>query len=109
VPVAEQSGWRSVRTGMLVGVSNPKSFILFAAIVPQFLDRRAGHVPGQMLLLSSIPILIGLFTDCAWALAAGHARDWLARSPLRMRFVARLGGVSLIGLGVSVAATGRHD
>lgn len=98
-----------MRTGALVGLTNPKTFIVFAAVLPQFVDRAAGHVPTQMLLLATVPVGIGLLTDTSWALAAGHARQWLARTPQRMALITRLGGVSMIGLGVSVAVTGRHD
>lgn len=106
VPVAP---WRAVRTGMLVGVTNPKSFILFSAILPQFVNRSAGSVPLQMLILAMVLIALGLITDTAWGLLAGQARDWLSRTPRRMTVLGRIGGVSMIGLGVSVAITGRHD
>jgi hypothetical protein len=35
-------------------VANPKAVILFAAVLPQFVNRQAGHVPGQILLLSLV-------------------------------------------------------
>lgn len=108
-PGTAESPWRSVRTGLLVGLSNPKSFIVFAAILPQFVDVRAGHVPAQMMLLALVPILIGTVTDSAWAGAAGGARDWLAGSPRRMTALGRVGGLSMIGLGLSMAVTGRRD
>jgi threonine/homoserine/homoserine lactone efflux protein len=31
-------------------VSNPKGIVFFVAVLPQFADRSAGHVPLQMLL-----------------------------------------------------------
>jgi threonine/homoserine/homoserine lactone efflux protein len=108
-PAPVASSWRSIRTGALVGVTNPKTFIIFAAVLPQFINPQAGHVPAQMLQLALVPILIGLLTDSAWASAAGRARDWLASSPRRMTMIGRAGGLSMIGLGVSVAATGRRD
>jgi threonine/homoserine/homoserine lactone efflux protein len=39
--------------GFVVGVTNPK-VIVFAAVLPQFADRSAGHVPLQMLLLGAV-------------------------------------------------------
>jgi threonine/homoserine/homoserine lactone efflux protein len=100
--------WHAVRTGVLVGVTNPKAFILFGAILPQFVNRPAGGVPVQMLILAVVPVLIGLCTDTCWGLAAGQARDWLSRTPSRMSVLGRVGGLSMIGLGLSVAVTGRH-
>ena len=104
-----QPGWRSVRTGVVVGITNPKVFIIFPAILPQFVDSSAGHVVVQMLVLALVPLTVGLVTDTAWALAAGRARSWLSSTPGRTRALARIGGLSMIGLGISVAATGRSD
>jgi threonine/homoserine/homoserine lactone efflux protein len=93
---------------VFVGVTNPKTFIIFGAILPQFVDRSAGSVPAQMLVLAVVPVAIGLVTDTCWGLIAGQARDWLAGTPRRLAALGRIGGVSMIGLGVSVAVTGRH-
>jgi threonine/homoserine/homoserine lactone efflux protein len=111
-PVDEEpprSGWRAVRTGVLVGVTNPKAFIVFGAILPQFVDRQAGAVPVQMLILAVAPIALALLTDSCWGLIAGQARTWLSGTPRRMAVLGRVGGLSMIGLGISVAVTGRHD
>ena len=100
--------WQAVRAGALVGVSNPKAFIVFAAILPQFVDLAAGAVPAQMILLGAVPVLMGAVIDSAWGLGAGQARSWLASSPRRMTAAGRVGGLSMVGLGVSVAMTGQR-
>jgi threonine/homoserine/homoserine lactone efflux protein len=99
-------GWRAVRDGVLVGVTNPKAYILFGAILPQFVNRAAGDVPGQMLLLSCISVTMGAISDVAWGLAASAVRGWFARSPRRYAMVGGAGGLAMIGVGVSVALTG---
>src|SRR5262249_61316968 len=43
-----REGWRAARDGVVVGITNPKSYILFGAVLPQFVNRAAGDVPGQM-------------------------------------------------------------
>jgi len=106
---APRSGGRAVREGFVVGITNPKAVILFAAVLPQFVDRATGHVPAQMLLLSAICIVIGLATDSCWGLAASTARAWFARSPRRLGLVGGAGGLAMIGLGVTLAVTGRRD
>ena len=63
---APREGWRAWRDGTVVGITNPKSYILFGAILPQFTSRAAGHVPGQMLLLGLVSVLIGAVRDCCW-------------------------------------------
>jgi threonine/homoserine/homoserine lactone efflux protein len=62
----------------------PKTIILFGAVLPEFADRRAGDVPAQMLLLSLVSFVIALAYDGA-------------------------GGLAMIGLGLSVAVTGRKS
>jgi threonine/homoserine/homoserine lactone efflux protein len=108
--VAEpRSGWRALRDGMMVGVTNPKSYILFGAILPQFINRSEGAVPEQMLLLALVTVLIGAVCDCAWGFAASAVRNWFASSPRRFEMVGGAGGLAMIGVGVTVAITGRKS
>jgi threonine/homoserine/homoserine lactone efflux protein len=107
--VEGHTGWRAVRDGFVVGVTNPKAFILFGAILPQFVNRPAGHVPAQMLLLALVSVSIGLVSDSTWGLAASGVRAWFARSPRRFALVGGAGGLAMIGVGVTVALTGRKD
>ena len=100
---------RIVRDGFLVGLSNPKAIVFFIAVLPQFVDQSAGHVPAQMLLLGAIFAAIAVLCDSTWALVAGTARTWLARSPRRLKVVGGTGGLVLIGIGASLALTGHSD
>jgi threonine/homoserine/homoserine lactone efflux protein len=104
-----RSDQQAVREGFVVGVTNPKALILFAAVLPQFVDRAAGHVPIQMLLLSLVSIAIGLVSDTTWGVAASQLRSWFARSPRRFALVGGAGGLAMIGVGVTVALTGRKS
>ena len=99
----------ALRQGFVVGVSNPKSYILFGAVLPQFVDPATGPVPVQMLLLGLMSVLIGLASDTAWGMAAAAVRAWFARSPRRDRLVGGAGGLAMIGVGVTVAVTGRSS
>ena len=100
---------RLLADGFLVGIGNPKAIVFFAAVLPQFVDRGAGHVHEQMLLLGLVFTVIALICDSAWALTASAARTWFARSPRRLAAVGGTGGLAMIGLGVTVAVTGRAD
>ncbi|MER0241754.1 LysE family translocator [Streptomyces sp. HSW2009] len=100
---------RTVIDGIVVGVTNPKGIVFFAAVLPQFTDRAAGGLPAQMLLLGLVPIGIGLVTDTLWGLLAAAARDWFARSERRLSLIGGAGGAAMIGLGITAAATGRSD
>jgi threonine/homoserine/homoserine lactone efflux protein len=103
------STWRTIRDGYVVGFANPKAAILFGAILPQFVNRAAGHVPLQMALLALIAATFALISDSAWGFAAGTARDWFARSPRRLELVGGAGGLTMIGLGTALAFTGRKN
>ncbi|MEV5312384.1 LysE family translocator [Streptomyces sp. NPDC052610] len=104
---AGQGGLRTLWEGFAVGVANPKTMVFFAAVLPQFVDRDAGHVVAQMLGL--VFNVIALACDSVWGLAAATARDWFARSPRRLSLVGGAGGLTMMGLGVTVAVTGRKD
>jgi threonine/homoserine/homoserine lactone efflux protein len=102
-------GSRAVRQGLVVGLSNPKAFMMFAAVLPQFVDRGEGRVTTQMLLLGTLAVTLGLVCDGIWALLASGLRTWFDDSPDRGRSLGTVGGVSMIGLGVALAVTGRPD
>ncbi|MEV0375486.1 LysE family translocator [Streptomyces sp. NPDC050636] len=109
-PAGERRGdLRTILDGIFVGVTNPKGIVFFAAVLPQFVDHSAGHIPLQMMLLGLVPVTIGLITDTLWGLGAAAARSWFARSDRRLSMVGGAGGFAMIGLGVTVAATGRAD
>lgn len=108
-PVQPKSLGRILWDGTIVGASNPKAIVFFAAVLPQFVNRPAGHVPVQMLLLGAVFITIAVLSDSTWALVAGTARSWLARSPRRLALVGGTGGLVMIGIGASLALTGRKD
>ncbi|NEB81978.1 LysE family translocator [Streptomyces sp. SID14478] len=109
---ADGPGAGSLRTlweGFAVGVANPKTIVFFAAVLPQFVDREAGHTALQMLLLGLVFNAIAVASDSVWGLAASSARAWFARSPRRLAMVGGTGGLAMVGLGVTVAVTGRKE
>jgi threonine/homoserine/homoserine lactone efflux protein len=100
---------RILREGYAVGITNPKSAVFMAAVLPQFTDPAQGHVPIQLLVLGLIFVAIALVSDSIWGLAAGTARAWLGRSPRRLEALGGLGGLVMIVLGVRLALAGRRD
>jgi threonine/homoserine/homoserine lactone efflux protein len=100
---------RSARQGFAVGIANPKALLLFGAVLPQFVNRSAGHATIQMLLLALVSLITALVSDSVWVLMASAFRGWFARSPRRLEMVGGAGGLAIIAVGISVAATGRKD
>jgi threonine/homoserine/homoserine lactone efflux protein len=98
----------TLREGFMVGATNPKGLLIFTAVLPEFIDRSAGHPTLQLATLGSICAVIALLSDSMWALASGTARAWLGRSPVRLERLSAAGGVTMILLGVGLALAGRR-
>ena len=96
---APKSGARLLWQGFVVGATNPKTIVFFVAVLPQFVDHNRGGIPGQILILGLIFTVIAFVCDSVWALVAGTARAWFARSPRRMSQMNATGGTMMIGLG----------
>ena len=105
-PLSDRRTWWE---GFVVGVTNPKTAVFFAAVLPQFVERSAGHAAVQMLVLGAIFGLIALVCDGGYGLAASAARRWFVRSARRAELVGGAAGLTMVGLGVSLALTGRRE
>ena len=100
---------RALADGFVVGVTNPKTIVFFVAALPQVVNPAAGHVLTQMLALGVVFLVIAVVSDSIWALAASLARDWFAQSPDRVAAIGGAGGLAMVGLGLSLAFTGRIE
>ncbi len=98
---------RIVRDGFVVGVTNPKSMVFLAAVLPQFVHHDGGSIPVQMVLLGLIFVLVAFSTDSTYAWAAGTARTWFGGEPRRLTRMQAGGGLMMIGLGGTLALTGQ--
>jgi threonine/homoserine/homoserine lactone efflux protein len=78
-------------------------------VLPEFVDRAAGKVQLQMLLLALVSVGIGLVSDSVWGISASAVRTWFARSPRRLEVVGGTGGLAMIAVGVTVAVSGRRS
>jgi threonine/homoserine/homoserine lactone efflux protein len=94
------SKWKSMREGFWVGALNPKGIVFFAAILPQFVDRHAGSITSQLILMGAIFAFLAFFSDGSWGLIAGTIRNWLATEIRRLVLMRMTGGVVMIILGL---------
>jgi threonine/homoserine/homoserine lactone efflux protein len=104
---APASGLASVRTGLVVGATNPKTIVFFVAFLPQFIDAGAPAAP-QLVLLGLLFGAMAVCSDGCWALLAARARDWFARKPKRLDSLGAAGGVMMVGLGITLATAESH-
>jgi threonine/homoserine/homoserine lactone efflux protein len=98
------SAWGSIRTGTVVGITNPKTLVFFAAFLPQFIDPSA-PAAVQLLGLGALFCGMAIVSDGCWVVAASRARDWFARKPRRLDHLGTAGGAMMIGLGATLATT----
>ena len=99
---ARSSAISSVRTGLIVGATNPKTIVFFVAFLPQFANDSAGS-PGVVLAILGLAFgAMAIASDSVWALAASKARDWFARRPHRLDRLGATGGAMMVGLGTTM-------
>ena len=105
----EPTLWHCIRDGFWVGALNPKGLVFYAAVLPAFIDVKAGHVTQQLILLGAIFSILAFFSDGSWGLIAGTARAWLATELSRLEKLRLTGGVVMILLGLTTIAFAIRD
>ena len=96
------SYWR----GFLVGVSNPKALLFFAAFFPQFLNADLPFVP-QFAVLSLTFVAFELTVLTAFALGVSRIAPLLSQSGT-MRWVNRVSGGLFTLMGAALLFTRKH-
>lgn len=97
--------WNMFRTGFWVALSNPKAFIFFAALFPQFID--ASQSQGtQLAILSGTFFVIEAGWQFAYASGGARLSGWL-NSARRLKMVNRVSGGAFVGAGVLLSAISR--
>ncbi len=100
VTVQQSAGGVFIR-GLLVGASNPKALLFFAALFPQFVDPGAPQLP-QFLILGTTFVCFELFWLAAYIAFAGKARHWLRAAGRARAFNRCTGVVFLLTAGLLV-------
>ncbi|MWB98545.1 LysE family transporter [Agromyces sp. MMS17-SY077] len=88
--------------GLVTNLLNPKIALLYAAVLPQFLDP-AQPIPPQFLVLGGVQIVVGLAVNGLVVLGAGRLARFLRGRPRAMRVQRRASGAVLAGFAVKLA------
>jgi threonine/homoserine/homoserine lactone efflux protein len=86
------------RQGLVCALTNPKSLLLFSALLPQFIDPTR-HLGVQCGVMASTYALVEGLVQCGLAMAANQLSPWLAREREGRLFNRACGGV-FVGIGL---------
>jgi threonine/homoserine/homoserine lactone efflux protein len=92
------------RQAFLSNVLNPKAALFFISVLPQFLTP-AGSTATQVLVLGTLDIAIGVLWWGVFVLGATRLSGLMRRRRARAA-LDRVTGTALVGLGITLAATG---
>lgn len=97
----ESSRGQRFRTGFLVAMSNPKAFVFFTALFPQFMRADVPQLP-QLLALSATFFVIEVSWQLVYAFGGARLKHWLT-SPRRLQLMNRFAGGSFMAAGVALS------
>ncbi|WP_370737505.1 LysE family translocator [Pseudomonas veronii] len=102
---AEQPSRRKspLAAGVIVGITNPKAFIMFGTIVPSFLSDSLASPTNVLIIYSMIPIVLGIVIDCLWVAVAHSVSSRLLSNTDSVRVVNRIGGGLIILMALILA------
>jgi len=93
--------WQGVATEVL----NPKTALFFLSFIPQFVNREAGHVFLQFVLLGTFSVVLNTSADLIVILLAGPLGKRIRSSAVFRRRQRTLTGAIMIGLGTYLATS----
>jgi threonine/homoserine/homoserine lactone efflux protein len=93
--------WQGVATEAL----NPKTALFFLSFIPQFVNRGAGHVFLQFVVLGTVSVVLNTSADMVVILLAGPLGKKIRSSPVFRRRQRTVTGAIMIGLGSYLAAS----
>lgn len=85
VELPPDSGRKLFSMGLLTNLLNPKIAIMYASLIPQFVDVHAGHLLVQGLVLGSVQVTVSLLVNTVIVGTAGAIAVFLAKRPTWLR------------------------
>ncbi|MBL4907053.1 MAG: LysE family translocator [Sneathiella sp.] len=86
--------------GVVTNILNPKVALFFIAFLPQFIDPSAGNVALQIFVLGCLVGVSGTFVNGLVGVFAGGAGRLFLQNPTSAKWISRVSGCLLVGLGM---------
>lgn len=96
--------WQGVATEVL----NPKTALFFLSFIPQFVNRGAGHLFFQFVILGTASVVLNTSADLVVILLAGPLGKKIRSSAVFRRRQRTVTGAIMIGLGTYLATSESH-
>jgi threonine/homoserine/homoserine lactone efflux protein len=105
-PAAPGAGVRNpLWQGVATEVLNPKTALFFLSFIPQFVNRGAGHVFLQFVVLGTLSVVLNTSADLIVILLAGPLGKKIRSSAVFRRRQRTVTGAIMIGLGTYLATS----
>ena len=106
--VAAHGARKALREGIVVEALNVKTALFFLAFLPQFVSTAELVIP-QLVLLGSVCVALNTCADGVAVYAADRLLESSAARAARARLLTRASGVTMIGLGTTLALARRES
>lgn len=102
--MAAHSPTRLFSMGLVTNLLNPKIALMYAALIPQFLEASAGPTWQQFLVLGGIQIVTAVAGNGLILLGAARLSGWLRQRPRVLKAQRLVSGTVLGGFAVGMVA-----
>jgi len=102
---APSSVWKTITSGILINILNPKLTIFFFAFLPQFVSPNEPHGVLRMLELSAVFMLITFAVFAVYGVFAAAVREQVISRPRVLTWMRRVFAGSFVALGAKLAFT----
>ncbi|MFG2000047.1 LysE family translocator [Spirillospora sp. NPDC048911] len=104
---APRSAARTIVSGVLINILNPKLTMFFFAFLPQFVDAGEPGSVASMLELSGVFMLLTFVVFAAYGVLAASVRSHVTSRPRVLTWMRRIFAGSFVSLGAKLAFASR--